>query len=259
LADRSQKLIITHKIETPLKTHIPFVNNGCPLKNRCERLSFLMPPRPPKKAAHDRLESEVSEMESIMAMLRGQIDEERAKVQPNRTRWAAAADGPITKFDSHGELARKILSKKKPCSSAQNAAPASPRRPALPVEVTVEPQGGRLWGQYADSSLQPESDESAGGSLWGEHPNEEVNAPGGALWGPPPDELEEQMKFQREVSRLRGEPPPIARIESEDQGVGGTIVETRKKVPTGFTYFDFLVTRDILDGSSYFETMMLKK
>jgi hypothetical protein len=215
-------------------------------------------------------------MESIMAMLRGQIDEERAKVQPKAPRWAAAAEGPISKFDAHGDLARKILSKKKPASSAAQTPPperSSPRRTAVaprPIEIVVEPQAGKLWGEYTDSGLQPDDGAPRGGSLWGPPPNEEDNArlfqeevskireeegepvlAGGALWGPPPDEVEEQMKFQREVARLRGEPPPVETVESGEQGVGGTILDAKKKAPTAFTYFDFLVTRDILTGSSH--------
>jgi hypothetical protein len=223
-------------------------------------------------------------MESIMAMLRGQIDEERAKVQPNRSRWAAAAEGPISKFDAHGDLARKILAKKKPASSAAQAPPkdASPRRvptkatPPIqsPIEIIVEPQAGKLWGQYTDSGLQPDDGEPRGGSLWGAPPDEAENArlfqeqvaalrgeqeheeeepalSGGALWGPPPNEMEEQRKFQREVARFRGEPPPIPIVESGQLGVGGTLIDKKKVPPTAFTYFDFLVTRDILDGSSH--------
>jgi hypothetical protein len=236
-----------------------------------------MAKRGAKKTTNERLQNDVTEMESIMAMLRGQIDEERAKVQPNRPRWAAAAEGPISKFDAHGELARKILSKKKPSSAAGPAAALprqSPRRapaaaPPHSIEVIVEPQCGQLWGQHSDAGLQPDGG-PPGGSLWGLAPDEEENArlfqeevalirgadpqpepAGGALWGPPPNELEEQMKFQREVARLRGEPPPTPHIESGDQGVGGTIVAATKKPPTAFTYFDYLVTRDILDGSAH--------
>jgi hypothetical protein len=257
-----------------------FVSTLKKLKGLCERLPFQMPARPAKIPASERLETEVTEMESIMAMLRGQFDDARAKVQPKGSRWAAAAEGPISKFDAHGELARKILAKKKPASSAAPTPPPShpsPRSPAVlapaATEIVVEPQAGKLWGQYTDSGLQPDEDAARGGSLWGASPNETDNArlfqeqlarirgqledeveqapAGGGLWGPHPDELEEQMKFQREVARLRGEPPPIPIVESGEHGVGGTLVETKKKAPTAFTYFDFLVTRDILDGSSH--------
>jgi hypothetical protein len=234
-----------------------------------------MTKRAAKKTTNERLQSDVTEMESIMAMLRGQIDEERAKVQPNRPRWAAAAEGPITKFDAHGELARKILSKKKPAAQPAPPPQQSPRRPPAaesspqPIEVIVEPQCGKLWGQHTDAGLQPAASAPPGGSLWGLPPDEEENArlfqeevsairgeqeeKGGALWGPPPDELEEQMKFQREVARLRGEPPPMPHVESDEQGVGGTIVAAKKTPPTAFTYFDYLVTRDILNGSSHIQ------
>lgn len=180
-----------------------------------------MPPRkaPPKQS--ELLEQEAKEMESIMAMLRSQIDEERAKVQPKGTRWAAAAEGPAGHFDPYGPLARKILAKKKPQQtkkepeappqgSPKTKSPRSPPRTidttksdsstepieapkTRKIEVVVEPQGGKLWGNYCDSSCQPE------------------DAPkGGSLWGPPPDEAAEQAKFREEVAKLRGEKTTVS-------------------------------------------------
>jgi hypothetical protein len=215
------------------------------------------------KKTNEILESEANQMESIMAMLRSQIDEERAKVRPAGSRWTAGAEGPIGKFDAHGDLARRILSKKRR-PTAKDASPR--RRPDSTIDVVVEPQGGRLWGQFPDSSVQPDGP-AHGGSLscampdeaedvtrvgGNDHEEEEEQPPtGGALWGPPPDEAEEQLEFQREVARLRGEPPAPAKVECEEQGVGGSIVERTRMPPTAFTYFDFLVTKDILDGSSH--------
>jgi hypothetical protein len=230
-------------------------------------------------------------MESIMSMLRGQIDEERAKVRPQHSRWVAGGEGPLGGFDPHGPLARKILSKKKqqpPAAAAPTSKYVTPRRRAQSeastdphhVDVVVEPQCGALWGNCTDSDrLPPES--SGGGALWGAPPDEreearkfqaelarlrgqpppetedieadesETVSNGGALWGPLPDEAEEAKKFQREVARIRGEPPPPVKVESEEQGVETLAVEKKKLPPTAFTYFDRLVTRDILDGSRH--------
>lgn len=318
-----------------------------------------MPPKKvPAKKQSEILEEEAKKMESIMSMLRGQIAEEKAKVQPksNGSRWAAAAEGPMGKFDSHGKLARQILSKKPPKSKggdSQSPARPPPRsqseradnssagtgrntsttsssslsskyRPPPPkgkkgnVEIVVEPQGGKLWGTYmADNSTQPEEGSggalwgnkttdssvqpdgpSTGGSLWGPHPDEKEDSKsfqeelkrirsssrnstsastttsttttstesdikknddqdlppigaGGALWGPPPDEQLEQQKFQREIARFRGEPvpPPVeSKAENESACVGGNIIQKKAINPTGFTYFDRLVTKDILSG-----------
>ena len=286
-----------------------------------------MPPRKAPLKQSELLEKEAKEMESIMQMLRGQIDEERAKVQPKGPRWAAAAEGPIGKFDPHGPLARKILAKKKPTQapaqteSGTTATHRSPRPkqtiehtksdtetspPPAPktfqtrrVEVVVEPQGGKLWGNYCDSEVQPE-EPPKGGSLWGPPPDEAAeqakfkeevarlrgekttvssgsgagtttvssgaDAPkaeeesdlppigaGGALWGPPPDEIEEQMKFQRIVARMRGEEVPQAAMPAHgDQVASETnakLVERKKAPPTAFTYFDMLMNKDVLDGT----------
>ena len=323
---------------------------------------------PPKKVQAKKqselLEEETRKMESIMSMLRGQIEEEKAKVQPKGSRWAAAAEGPMGKFDSHGKLARQILSKKQPKNKGSDSSQSSTRpsarsqsergddtkpgskrnisatsssslsskysRPPPPkgkkekIEIVVEPQGGKLWGTYmADNSTQPEegsggalwgnrtTDSSVqpdgpptGGSLWGPHPDEQADSKsfqeelkrirstsrnststtattsttstttttssengninqntddkdlppigaGGALWGPPPDEQLESQKFQREVARFRGEPvppPPEAKTENESISVGGNLVQKKNINPTGFTYFDRLVTKDILSG-----------
>lgn len=292
---------------------------------------------PPKKAPQKKqsqiLEEEANKMESIMAMLRGQIEEERAKVQPKSTgtRWAAAAAGPIGKFDSHGALARQILSKKQqkkpmsPNNSSPNSAKTStPRsqseksatptaitppkqpKPSGKIEIVVEPQGGKLWGNYmADSSTQPDEgaggalwgsrttetsvqpdDQPRGGSLWGPHPDEQAEnlkfkqelqkiradnaastnntdirndedktlppiGAGSALWGPPPDEALEQQKFQREIARFRGEtvePIEAPAVNTESASVGGNLVQKKSINPSGFTYFDRLVTKDILSG-----------
>lgn len=283
-----------------------------------------MPPRkaPPKQS--ELLEKEAKEMESIMAMLRSQIDEERAKVQPKGTRWAAAAEGPTGKFDPYGPLARKILAKKKPqpAQSAPESPPqASPERSPKPqktvehtksdsstepidtsspktrkIEVVVEPQGGKLWGNYCDSSCQPE-DAPKGGSLWGPPPDEAAESAkfreevaklrgqkttvssgsgpsttvssgsgpatsttetqddlppigaGGALWGPPPNEVEEQMKFQRIVAKMRGEDLPPAPADQVASETSAKLVECKKTEPTAFTYFDMLMNKDVLDGS----------
>lgn len=283
---------------------------------------------PPKKATTNTrkktvkdLENEASEMESCMEMLRKQIEEEREKVKGPR--WAAAAEGPISKFDPHGQLARKILSKKKeggtqrrehspriqpPMTDPKNSPPRPhseitdpriannvppPKLQPRKIDIVVEPQGGALWGNYCDSSVQPDVDEGSpkGGSLWGPPPNEaeesakfqeeisklrgeqsrsnkvdSSNVPdeepepepepelppsggGGALWGPPPDEQEEQLKFQREVAKFRGEPPPSFDVSVEDNGTAANLVSKNKMAPTAFTYFDKLVTRDILDGT----------
>lgn len=314
-----------------------------------------MPPKKvPAKKQSEILEEEAKKMESIMSMLRGQIAEEKAKVQPksNGPRWAAAAEGPIGKFDSHGKLARQILSKKpqknKGSESSQSSTRPTPRsqseradestadrgknvsatsssslsskyRPPPQqktkkgnIEIVVEPQGGKLWGNYmADSSTQPDNQSggalwgnkttdssvqpegpSSGGSLWGPHPDEQADkasfqeelkrirsssrnstattstendtkndanensdlppiGAGGALWGPPPDEQLEQQKFQREIARFRGEPippPEEQKTESESACVGGNIVQKKTINPSGFTYFDRLVTKDILSG-----------
>ena len=297
---------------------------------------FMPPKRVPAKKQSELLEEETKKMENIMAMLRGQIEEERAKVQSTKggTRWAAAAEGPIGKFDSHGALARQILSKKTAKKTSENSpssrsksekasenAPVSPppatssssldasraKRTKGNVEVVVEPQGGKLWGPYmddealklqqqqgggalwgnkkSDSGAQPD-EAPRGGSLWGPPPDESAerlkfqeevakfrgqgktstsscdddpNLPpigaGGALWGPPPNEFEEQMKFQREVARLRGNtqlPEPIKPTESE--GTGANLVQKKNMDPSGFTYFDRLVTKNILDGTPVIQT-----
>lgn len=256
-----------------------------------------MPARkaPPKRS--EILEKEANQMESLMAMLRGQIDEERAKVKPKgQTHWVAAGDGPMGKVDPHGAFARKVLSKKKtPAAPAQSDAtksprakpapqkpveqpqPAQPAQPTKRVEIVVEPQGGKLWGNYCDSSCQPQEDESQGGSLWGPPPDEaaeqrkfqeelarlrgetvntetrEEDVPpivaGGALWGAPPDEQEEQRKFQMAVAKLRGETIQPEPVENESNGVGANLVERKKIEPTAFTYFDMLMNKDVMDGS----------
>jgi hypothetical protein len=253
----------------------------------------------PAKKQNELLEKETEKMEALMAMLRGQIDEERAKVQAAGPRWAAAAEGPMTKFDPHGPLARKILAKRQTPKSPTSDPPARVLREAPrpksgsssaepkqkgKVEIIVEPQAGKLWGNYADTAIEADG-EGEGGSLWGTAPDEaeearkfqeeiarlrgrsqsstqgaEVEEPplpppgsGGALWGPPPNELEEQVKFQKEVARFRGEPQKVDSPMAEDQGVGGKIVEKKKKPPTGFTYFDKLVEKDILDGTSHLD------
>ncbi|KAK8870428.1 hypothetical protein M9Y10_008310 [Tritrichomonas musculus] len=318
-----------------------------------------MPPKKvPARKQSEILEEEAKKMESIMSMLRGQIEEERAKVQPSGQRWAAAAEGPMGRFDSHGKLARQILSKKPPKKQGSESSQSSTRSTPRPqsektsesggngrvisttsssslsaktrkppttktkkgkIDVVVEPQGGKLWGTYmADSSVQPDegsggalwgnrnTDTSVqpdgpptGGSLWGPHPDEQAdnlkfqeelqrirsssrnstktstatsaassststevktsnNDPdlppigaGGALWGPPPDEQLEQQKFQREIARFRGEPvppPPSAKVDNESTAVGGNLIQKKTINPSGFTYFDRLVTKDILSG-----------
>lgn len=259
--------------------------------------NIRMPARkaPPKKS--EILEKEANQMESLMAMLRGQIDEERAKVKPKgQPHWVAAGDGPMGKVDPHGAFARKVLAKKKPpAAPAQPDTTKSPRAKPAPqkpaevavaapppsqttkrVEIVVEPQGGKLWGNYCDSSCQQE-EEPRGGSLWGPPPDEAAEArkfqeeiarlrgetvktepqeedvppigAGGALWGAPPDEQEEQKKFQMAVARLRGETVAPPAPENESNGVGANLVERKKIEPTAFTYFDMLMNKDVMDGS----------
>ncbi|KAH0789449.1 hypothetical protein GPJ56_006661 [Histomonas meleagridis] len=231
-----------------------------------------MPPRKAKQS--EKLEKEANEMESIMAMLREQIDEERAKVQPKSgTRWAAAAEGPIGKIDTKGAFAKKLLSKKKtpPTQSPKK----SPKKSMIPVrripkenhpqqppeqprkiEIVVEPQGGKLWGNVmVDSEIQPDNTTNQGGSLWGPHPDEKEeakqfqeelkrirsdeqtknneeeeeippNGSGGALWGPHPDEKEETKQFQEELKRIRSDEQTKNNEEEEENppiGSGGAL------------------------------------
>ena len=251
-----------------------------------------MPPRK-KSSATKQLETETEKMASVLKMLQSQIEEERAKVQPgNRPKWASAAEGPSGKFDPHGPLAKKILRQKridaakakKAAESAEQAQPQEPQPISAPIvhepepeaihsprqrkiEVIVEPQGGKLWGQYADTSIGPEE---SGGSLWGPHPDEAMERAqfqeevaklrqeskqeeipkGGALWGAPPDMEAETERFKREVAKIRGE-----EVEQKPPETASTAVESHlvqrlpPPPPTSFTYFDFLANKDILDDT----------
>ncbi|EAX88767.1 hypothetical protein TVAG_477700 [Trichomonas vaginalis G3] len=96
---------------------------------------------------------------------------------------------------------------------------------------------------------------------------EETNPPpkkGGALWGPPPDEEAEAEKFRRAVEKFRGGsdqkvdenglPIPVA-VEKSSSGaepMAPTNLRPQPK-PTGFTYFDMLVNKDILDDVRYID------
>lgn len=222
---------------------------------------------PPKKSL--QLEEETNKMENFVNQLKLQIEEERAKVNlTTGTRWAAAAEGPISKFDPHGTLAKNILRKKR---SPRNTSTVETRVQAVnmdvesetfereiyrPTEVIVEPQSGALWGEFTDTSLQ--SDQQ-GGALWNfptqNKDSQESNLPpigaGGSLWGPPPNEEDETRKFQEEVDRIRGitkkEDEPRIQNETKNEAINTSDIKREKLQPTAFTYFDKLYTKDILD------------
>ena len=81
---------------------------------------------------------------------------------------------------------------------------------------------------------------------------------GGALWGPHPDEAKESEKFQRAVRRFRGEDvtefpmPEETEMASSSVGNEGQSKPSPLK-PTGFTYFDMLVNKDIMDDTRFID------
>ena len=81
---------------------------------------------------------------------------------------------------------------------------------------------------------------------------------GGALWGPHPDEAKESEKFQRAVRRFRGEDvtefPMPEETEMATSGVGSEGASHPAPLkPTGFTYFDMLVNKDIMDDTRFID------
>jgi len=210
-----------------------------------------MPPKKPAPKKSEVLEKEANKMEDLVKVLRGQIEEERAKVNLG-PRWAAAEEGPI-KIDPHGKFAKKILAKKKPAPKAppkeeipeppkpippeesvpQNPSPKKPKK----IEVIVEKQAGALWGVNPEIRIPQHEEE--------EEINEEK---GGLLWGSPPDETEESERFKKIVGKLRGEQPESVTQNTTSE----TGPEIKKKMePTAFTYFDSLMNKNILDGTPY--------
>lgn len=138
--------------------------------------------------------------------------------------------------------------------------------------------GGALWGPPPDErenakAFQEElqrqrSERKAEQKQTVEEEEAENDSPpppkqGGALWGPPPDEKAEAEKFRKAVERIRGGdqkvdengiPLPIEVEKTSAAADASTRPEQRPQPkPTGFTYFDMLVNKDIMDDVRYID------
>lgn len=111
-------------------------------------------------------------------------------------------------------------------------------------ETHIAPQSASRTVVYSTSSADAEEPEEIPRPSGG----------GGALWGPHPDESAESEKFQKILSKMRGEEPKEFPVP-ETVETSETVVEARPEIvpkkiaPSGFTYFDMLVTKDIIDDT----------